>query len=42
MQKQDIRQPVRHSALWPRLRQSLIYLPGALVLLYGLWLALIA
>ena len=42
MTKLDIRQPVRLSEFWLRLRHRLIYLPGALVLLYGFWLALSA
>ena len=25
---------------WSRVKESLVYLPGGLILLYGLWLAL--
>jgi len=27
---------------WPRLQERLVYLPGAMVLIYGLWLSLTA
>jgi len=38
MERQNYR---LHSAIdWSRLRRRLIYLPGAIILAYGLWLSL--
>ncbi len=42
MHKLEIRHTGRPMGLWVRLRQRLIYLPGAVVLLYGFWLSLSA
>ena len=40
MQQFDIRDKKKGLAFQPRLVDRLIYLPGAAVMLYGLWLSL--
>ena len=42
MQPLDYRYPRRAAGLWNRLAERLVYLPGALVLIYGFWLSLSA
>ena len=41
MQMQEKQRP-GHTRLWFRVRQALVYFPGALVLIYGFWLSLTA
>lgn len=40
MQRLYDRHRYRNASIWLRFRQRLVYLPGALVLLYGFWLSL--
>lgn len=40
MQKQDYRLENKEANLWCHIRSSIIYIPGALILLYGCWLSL--
>ena len=40
MQRLDDRHSYRGTTIWMRFKQRLVYLPGALILLYGFWLSL--
>ena len=40
MQKRDYRHSFRGASVWTRFRHRLVYLPGAMVMLYGFWLSL--
>ncbi len=42
MQKQDYHWQSKNTKAWFRVRDRLVYIPGALVLVYGLWLSLSA
>ncbi len=40
MQKQDYRLQSKNTKTWFRMRDRLVYIPGVLVLVYGIWLSL--
>ncbi len=40
MQKQGYRLQSKNTKTWFRARDRLVYIPGALVLAYGIWLSL--
>ena len=40
MQQLDYRHSRRGGGFWNRIVERLVYLPGALVLMYGFWLSL--
>lgn len=42
MQRLDFRHSYRGTNVWNRFRDRLVYIPGALVLAYGIWLSLTA
>lgn len=42
MQRLDYRLHYKSSSFWTRFKQNLVYLPGALVIVYGFWLTLTA
>jgi hypothetical protein len=42
MRKQDYRLPIKDGDIRNTLLQRLVYIPGALILVYGCWLSLTA
>ena len=42
MQKQTYHLQNKHINLWFHVRDRLVYIPGALILIYGFWLSLTA